>query len=79
MNIRDQRQKEYSELYINSNRFGILNLCPRMGKCKCGINIMEALNFPKTLICYPDGKIKKSWEDDFEKFDKYALGRLYLL
>ena len=68
-NIRDIRQWEFSNKWLESNRFSILLLSPRMGKCKVGINIMTKLNFPKTLICFPDNKIRKSWEDDFIKFD----------
>lgn len=67
-NIRNQRQQEFAELYLKSERFGILLLSPRMGKCKVGINIMQEMNSPHTLICYPDEKIRKSWMDDFEKF-----------
>lgn len=67
-NIRDIRQWEFANKWLESNRYSILLLSPRMGKCKVGINIMEKMNYPKTLICYPDIKIKKSWEDDFEKF-----------
>lgn len=67
-NIREIRQWEFANKWLESNRFYILLLSPRMGKCKVGINIMEKMNFPKTLICYPDIKIRKSWEDDFKKF-----------
>ena len=67
-NIRDVRQREFANKWLESNRYSILLLSPRMGKCKVGINIMEKMNHPRTLICYPDIKIRKSWEDDFEKF-----------
>ena len=67
--IRDIRQKEFATKWLESNRYSILLLSPRMGKTKVGLNIMAELNFPKTLICFPDNKIRKSWEDDFIKFD----------
>ena len=67
MNIRDQRQKEFAQKWIDSGKFGILNLCPRFGKIYTTINILEQLK-PKTiLIAYPDNKIKASWQSDFEK------------
>ena len=68
MNIRKQRQKEFAERWLNSDRRNILNLAPRMGKCFTSINIFE--QFPPhatILIAYPDEKIKLSWEEDFVK------------
>ncbi len=67
MTIRDKRQKEFARAWLDSGRFGILNLCPRFGKIFTTINILEELK-PKTiLIAYPDNKIKQSWKDDFAK------------
>ena len=66
-NLRDIRQKEFADIWLNSNRFGILNLCSRFGKCRVGITILNHFNsHSTTLIAYPDSKIKKSWEDEFE-------------
>lgn len=67
MTLRNQRQQEFANKWLESNRFNILYLCPRFGKCFVGIIIMKEMNYPKTLICIPDTKIRKSWEDDFEK------------
>ena len=67
-NIRDIRQWEFANKWLESSRYSILLLSPRMGKCKVGINIMEKMSYPHTLVCYPDEKIRKSWMDDFEKF-----------
>jgi superfamily II DNA or RNA helicase len=67
MTIRDKRQKEFADAWLNSGKFGILNLCPRFGKIYTTINILETLKPKNVLIAYPDNKIKQSWKDDFEK------------
>lgn len=68
MNIRDKRQLQFAKTWLQSERFGILYLCPRFGKIYTTINILEQLNPRiKVLIAYPDVKIKKSWEEDFYK------------
>jgi superfamily II DNA or RNA helicase len=67
MNLRDQRQKEFAKVWLDNNRHGILNLCPRFGKIYTTINILEELKDDiNILIAYPDVKIKDSWEQDFE-------------
>jgi superfamily II DNA or RNA helicase len=67
MTLRDRRQKEFAQEWIDKGKFGILNLCPRFGKIRTTINILKKLK-PKTiLIAYPDNKIKDSWKDDFEQ------------
>lgn len=67
MTIRDQRQQEFANIWINSGKHGILNLCPRFGKIYTTINIIEKLKPKSILIAYPDNKIKQSWKDDFAK------------
>jgi superfamily II DNA or RNA helicase len=67
MTIRDQRQQEFANIWINSGKHGILNLCPRFGKIYTTINIIEKLKPKSILIAYPDNKIKDSWKTDFEK------------
>jgi superfamily II DNA or RNA helicase len=67
MTIRDKRQKEFADVWLNSGKFGILNLCPRFGKIYTTINILEKLKPKSVLIAYPDNKIKQSWKDDFKK------------
>ena len=67
MTLRDSRQKQFADIWMNHGKFGILNLCPRFGKIYTTINILEQL--PKNiniLIAYPDLKIKSSWEEDFK-------------
>jgi hypothetical protein len=67
MTIRDKRQAEFAKIWLDSNRRSILLLCPRFGKIRTSILILEKLK-PKTiLIAYPDNKIKESWQADFEE------------
>ena len=67
MSLRDQRQKEFADVWLNHGKFGILNLCPRFGKIYTTINALEQLPANiNILIAYPDLKIKESWEADFE-------------
>lgn len=67
MTTRDKRQKEFANIWMNSGKHGILNLCPRFGKIFTTINILEKLKPKSVLIAYPDNKIKQSWKDDFAK------------
>jgi len=64
--IRDRRQQEFANLWLNSDRRSILHLAPRFGKIRTAINIMEIMNPVKVLIVYPDTKIKQSWIEDLE-------------
>ena len=66
MTLRDQRQKEFADIWMNHGKFGILNLCPRFGKIFTTINILEQMKPKSVLIAYPDNKIKDSWKKDFE-------------
>lgn len=67
MGMRDERQREFADTWINAGMFGILNLCPRFGKIYTSINIIEKF-LPKTiLVAYPKDKIKDSWQADFKK------------
>ncbi len=67
MTLRDKRQAEFADIWINSGKFGILNLCPRFGKIRTTINILNKLKPKDILIAYPDNKIKDSWISDFEE------------
>ena len=68
MTLRDQRQAEFADQWIKSGKFGILDLCPRFGKIRTTINILNKAFKPHAtvLIAYPDNKIKSSWLSDFE-------------
>jgi len=63
--IRDVRQKEFADVWLKK-KHGILNLCPRFGKIRTSIKILEKLKPESILIAYPDNKIKESWQTDFE-------------
>jgi len=69
MNIRNIRQQEFANIWLNSERFGILNLCTRFGKIRTSIIALEKLKHNRILICVPDLKIKNSWIADFEEFE----------
>jgi superfamily II DNA or RNA helicase len=64
MSIRDQRQNEFADIWIEKDEWGILHLCPRFGKIYTTINIFEKKFYKNILIAYPDLKIKDSWEKD---------------
>jgi len=66
MTLRDKRQKEFADIWLNSHRRSILLLCPRFGKIYTSINILEKVKPKSVLIAYPDNKIKDSWQSDFE-------------
>lgn len=66
MTLRDKRQLQFAEIWLESDRKKILNLCPRFGKIRTSINILKALKPKSILICYPDKKIEQSWKEDFE-------------
>lgn len=67
LTLRDKRQKEFADIWMNHGKYGILNLCPRFGKIYTTINILEQLPAnTNILIAYPDLKIKSSWEEDFK-------------
>jgi superfamily II DNA or RNA helicase len=66
LTLRDKRQQEFADIFLEHGEFGILNLCPRFGKIYTTINILEKLDKDiNILIAYPDLKIKASWEEDF--------------
>lgn len=65
MTIRDKRQKEFADVWLKHGKYGILNLCPRFGKIRTSIKILEKLKPESILIAYPDNKIKESWQTDF--------------
>lgn len=68
MGKREERQSEFSDIYLNSSGTGILYLCPRFGKIRVATTIFEKLDNPSILISYPDKQIKISWEEDFKKW-----------
>jgi len=65
MTLRDKRQQEFADEWLK-HKWGILNLCPRFGKIRTTINILNKLKPDTILIAYPDNKIRDSWKADFE-------------
>lgn len=65
--IRNQRQQELAQQWIDSGKFGIICAAPRFGKCRTSINIIKKVKPRNILIAYPDNKIKDSWLADFEE------------
>jgi superfamily II DNA or RNA helicase len=68
MTIRDKRQKEFADVWLKE-KHGILNLCPRFGKIRTSILVLEKLKPNTVLIAYPDNKIKDSWQADFNDLE----------
>lgn len=68
MKIRDERQIEFADKFLSTGTSGILNLCPRFGKTRVGIHILQKTGRnPKVLIAYPHNKVEKAWKDEFLK------------
>lgn len=70
MTLRDKRQEEFAQEYVDSKKSGILYLCPRFGKIRTSLLIIEKLKPRSVLIAYPDKNIQESWENDFNFFGK---------
>ncbi len=66
MTIRDERQLEFANKWISEGEWGILHLCPRFGKIRCSIHIINKIAPASILIAYPDGPTKDSWIKEFE-------------
>lgn len=65
MTLRDKRQVEFAKMWLE-NPDGILNLCPRFGKCRTAIHALKQMpKETKILLAYPDLKIKQAWVDEF--------------
>lgn len=70
MDVRTQRQREFADKWLASDRRNIIYAAPRTGKIRISILIFnEYLSDANILIVYPDNKIRKSWEDDFIKWE----------
>lgn len=66
LTLRDKRQQEFADVFLEHGEFGILNLCPRFGKINVSINILKKLDKNiNVLIAYPDLNIKSAWEEHF--------------
>lgn len=67
MNIRETRQEEAIHSFLfNSDQRSIINACPRFGKIRVAIGIMQKMNVHKVLILMPRNDIWAGWENDFK-------------
>lgn len=69
MNIRDVRQEEASEAWLKSSRKSMINSCPRFGKIRTAIKIMQKANYNDILCSLPRLDIKNSWENEFQEMN----------
>lgn len=69
MNIREERQGEAVQAFLNSHdRRSIINACPRFGKIKVAIDLCTELKVGRVLIFAPRNDIFEGWKSDFQKF-----------
>lgn len=68
MNLRDKRQQELAQKWLDSNQRSIVFAAPRMGKTRIGTIILDKLSVNRVLIAYPNTPIKQSWTDEFTKY-----------
>lgn len=67
--MREIRQEEAVQAYLNSDGKSIINACPRFGKIKVAIDIMRYINITHILILAPRTDIFQGWKDDLKKFN----------
>lgn len=75
---RERKQLYESDKFVDSHKDGILHLCPRFGKIRTSILIMQRLQTKKVLILYPLNPIESSWRQDFEKWNYSPESVTYL-
>jgi superfamily II DNA or RNA helicase len=63
---RDQIQERISNLIINNNMLGIVDVAPRTGKIKIVLNCLNDKD--SIIIAYPESTIKNSWKNDIKKW-----------
>lgn len=66
VNIRDQRQNEAVQAYLNSERKSLVKAAPRFGKCRVGIKIIDKLMAQNIIIVAPRQEIFTSWTNEFK-------------
>lgn len=70
MSLRNQRQQELADKWIERGMFGIINACPRFGKIALSHYCINSLDSPcSILIAYPDKKIRQQWINEFERLN----------
>lgn len=63
---RNEIQEAAKNAWVRGNRKSLLMLAPRVGKCRVGINIIQAIKAEKVLITAPLNEIKTSWENEYK-------------
>lgn len=63
--IREKRQSEAVQAYLDSEGKSLIAACPRFGKCRVGIKILEKLESRKVLLAAPRTEIHDSWKKEF--------------
>lgn len=76
MNKREEIQKAARNAFIDGGMCGILQVAQRVGKIKITLDIITRLreinelkDSSSILICYPDNRIRDSWQHDMKKWD----------
>lgn len=67
--MREIRQQEAVQSFLDSDRRSIINACPRFGKIKVAIDIMKKMDIKNPMILAPRLDIEDGWKKDFKKFD----------
>lgn len=67
--MREIRQREAVQAYLDSDERSILYCAPRFGKIKCTIDILKEKGIRNPIIFAPRTDIEAGWKKDFEKFN----------
>lgn len=66
--MREQRQQEAVQAFLNSDRKSIVNACPRFGKIKVALDIIKEMDINHIWILAPRVDIFDGWDSDIKKF-----------
>lgn len=67
--IREERQREAIQSYLNGDRRQIINSCCRFGKTLCAIEVLKRGGYILPTIIAPRVDIESGWKNDFKKFN----------
>lgn len=71
--MRELRQAEAAQAYMDSDRRSIINAAPRFGKIKVALDITKTLKANHIWIIAPRNDIFAGWDEDMEKFGRPAV------
>jgi superfamily II DNA or RNA helicase len=66
--MREKRQEEAIRAFLNTDKKSIVNACPRFGKIRVALGIMNELNINHVWIIAPRVDIFKGWDDEIAIF-----------